>query len=376
MGCRRLTYYPNLSELKVVGSKKELTPKNSSQNLRSNNLYRYCGKEKDSESGLYYYGARYYAPWTCRFISTDPKSSAAPNLTPYHYTSNNPINRIDPDGMQDKESGGGQGNNTTTQNTQVHSVKRGDTFIGDDGKEYTASIDEVEVTGAKPITAEAAARIADNVYGGPDAAKLIDGWQKSDLQVPGVKFNNDDTGFQSALYERTNAEGVTEYAYAFAGTNDLKDAKEDAAQALGKDSPQYEQAARNARILSRELGDSNLTFVGHSLGGGLASAAALATGRNAITFNAAGLHQNTKDTNQLNMEDGTIDAFIIQGEFVDYTQRSLGLSTAEGTRHEIKASYVPQIPITGIDDKVRTIQRIHNHLMGTVIQKMQQQGIR
>ena len=34
--------------------------------------YRFCGKEKDDESGMYYYGARYYSPWLCRFISVDP----------------------------------------------------------------------------------------------------------------------------------------------------------------------------------------------------------------------------------------------------------------------------------------------------------------
>ena len=34
--------------------------------------YRYIGKEKDNESGLYYHGARYYAPWLCRWISSDP----------------------------------------------------------------------------------------------------------------------------------------------------------------------------------------------------------------------------------------------------------------------------------------------------------------
>lgn len=34
--------------------------------------YQYVGKERDEESGLYYYGARYYSPWIARFISCDP----------------------------------------------------------------------------------------------------------------------------------------------------------------------------------------------------------------------------------------------------------------------------------------------------------------
>jgi RHS repeat-associated protein len=34
--------------------------------------YRHSGKERDEASGLYYYGARFYAPWLARWTSTDP----------------------------------------------------------------------------------------------------------------------------------------------------------------------------------------------------------------------------------------------------------------------------------------------------------------
>jgi RHS repeat-associated protein len=57
--------------------------------------YRYVGKEKDSESGLYYYGARYYAAWTCRFISVDPKAQKYKDLSGYVYADNKPIMLID-----------------------------------------------------------------------------------------------------------------------------------------------------------------------------------------------------------------------------------------------------------------------------------------
>jgi len=62
--------------------------------------YRYVGKEKDNESGLYYYGARYYAAWTCRFVSVDPLAGEYPYLTPYNYAGNEPIGHLDIDGMQ------------------------------------------------------------------------------------------------------------------------------------------------------------------------------------------------------------------------------------------------------------------------------------
>ena len=46
--------------------------------------YRYTGKERDEESGLYYHRARYYAPWLGRWASCDPLGIAdGPNLFVY-----------------------------------------------------------------------------------------------------------------------------------------------------------------------------------------------------------------------------------------------------------------------------------------------------
>jgi RHS repeat-associated protein len=65
--------------------------------------YLYNGKELDEETGLYYYGARYYDPRTNIWASVDPLAENNPDKTPYHYVSNNPMNRIDPDGRDDFE---------------------------------------------------------------------------------------------------------------------------------------------------------------------------------------------------------------------------------------------------------------------------------
>lgn len=63
--------------------------------------YRYTGKERDEESGLYYHGARYYVPWIGRWISTDPLHSLSlPNA--YEFVKNNSIIKVDPDGKEDK----------------------------------------------------------------------------------------------------------------------------------------------------------------------------------------------------------------------------------------------------------------------------------
>lgn len=55
----------------------------------------------DEETGLYYYGARYYDPKTSVWISVDNFAERAPYQSAYVYSSNNPINRIDPDGNWD-----------------------------------------------------------------------------------------------------------------------------------------------------------------------------------------------------------------------------------------------------------------------------------
>jgi RHS repeat-associated protein len=58
--------------------------------------YKYQGKERDEESGLYYFGARYYSSWTCKFVSVD--KVVQPQQSSYCGMDNNPINKIDPTG--------------------------------------------------------------------------------------------------------------------------------------------------------------------------------------------------------------------------------------------------------------------------------------
>jgi len=67
---------------------------------------RFSGKERDTETGLDYFGARYYASNMGRFTSSDPKMISSQRLydpqqwNRYSYTRNNPLIYIDPDGME------------------------------------------------------------------------------------------------------------------------------------------------------------------------------------------------------------------------------------------------------------------------------------
>lgn len=63
------------------------------------NPYAYTGREFDRESGLYYYRARYFHPENGRFLQEDPVGGAG-GINLYEYVGNNPVNVIDPFGLQ------------------------------------------------------------------------------------------------------------------------------------------------------------------------------------------------------------------------------------------------------------------------------------
>jgi RHS repeat-associated protein len=60
--------------------------------------YLFNSKERDEETGLYYYGSRYLDPETALWYGVDPLAMKYPDYSPYVYATNNPIRFIDPDG--------------------------------------------------------------------------------------------------------------------------------------------------------------------------------------------------------------------------------------------------------------------------------------
>jgi len=83
-------YYPfGVSSLFVQRGQSEVSKKR----------YRYLNKEKDEESGFYYFGLRYYIPWLGRWCSPDPAGVVDGNNL-FVYVKNNPLKYTDPNGTK------------------------------------------------------------------------------------------------------------------------------------------------------------------------------------------------------------------------------------------------------------------------------------
>ena len=140
------------------------------------------------------------------------------------------------------------------------------------------------------------ARLAQAAYETGDP--IPDGWRKVDaeeLKRLGIDPSELDTGngMQASLYQ--NADG--KYVLAFRGTEPDRQRFLDVSNDilggtnfnLGMTSPQVLNAIALSTKVAKAVGPENVDFTGHSLGGELASVAAIATGGQAVTFNAAGV---------------------------------------------------------------------------------------
>jgi hypothetical protein len=212
-------------------------------------------------------------------------------------------------------------------------------------------------------------------------------------------------GFKAVLYKDFAAKEDNTYILAFAGTDDTAgemlhkqgfDWAENLWQGLGWDTFQYQyamQAATAIQVAMESLVEQGASFTttGHSLGGGLASAASVVTGAPGITFNAAGLHTNTlrqfigdpialeTALQRYNQANGLITAFHVDFDFLTTLQvfgSLAGLPTALGTPVALDgpydlqagAAFVIAISVPGILGAVPLAgTEVQAHLMPAVL---------
>jgi hypothetical protein len=131
--------------------------------------------------------------------------------------------------------------------------------------------------------------------------------------------------FRARVYV-TGAGADAKYVVTMRGSVTGADWRSNFQQGLGISTDHYRKALAIGQQLAKFGGNANITIAGHSLGGGLASAAAIASGRDAATFNASGLSRATLNQAQ-NIHNGAgvsrsaqVNAYFVRGDILSTIQ--------------------------------------------------------
>jgi hypothetical protein len=161
-----------------------------------------------------------------------------------------------------------------------------------------------------------------------------------------AKLEPKDSKFRAAVFK--DADG--NYIVSYKGTSEGIDWWHNLEQGTIGKSDYYTRAKDIGRSASEEVGQEgvkSVKFVGHSLGGGLASAASHATGQPATTYNAAGLHILNR---RWFRADPAIDAVSVKGELLTTIQRNSPAAEAVGTPYELDAAPTKAQPLAQAAD--------------------------
>ena len=68
--------------------------------ITAHSSHTFSAKERDAETGLSYFGSRYYSSDLSIWLSVDPMSDKYPSFSPYVYCADNPVKLVDPNGEE------------------------------------------------------------------------------------------------------------------------------------------------------------------------------------------------------------------------------------------------------------------------------------
>ncbi len=309
--------------------------------------YGFQNQEKDNEikgeGNSLNYEFRMHDPRLGRFFAIDPLEAKYPQWTPYQFSGNQVISTAELEGLEPEIDV-----NEAKEGVQYQAADKGSKASLKDRIIYNWKIN-VSASGSRAWVADG------TIYTGPTKEEYAN--MSSDAYEANVKTNKigsaapftdyklfmkynlgeKNLGFKAATYVRT-IDGVNFWVLAYAGSDDLEDALDDFRAGTGRPSGQITLAIVTAQAVHNAIKDfgpgNNLTFTGHSLGGGLAAAAAYVTNLKATTFNAMGITPTTALFHGLNTENEMklINAYIIQNEIVNAGQ----YSKADGVHHIVK----------------------------------------
>jgi hypothetical protein len=144
--------------------------------------------------------------------------------------------------------------------------------------------------------------------------------RRADLK-PDSKDNKIPSNFKAEIYVPMNLRFCEPMpaVLVFKGTDpNIEDVLNNLEQGTDFDSDYYRQAVQLGRKLMKA--QKPIVIVGHSLGGGLASACAHTCGKDSWTFNAAGLHPNTIERYGETPIPTKIEAYRHEGEILTAVQ--------------------------------------------------------
>lgn len=279
----------------------------------------FTGHEHVDGLGVIHMNGRIYDPKLGRFLQADPivqNIIIGQNLNRYSYVLNNPLKYTDPSGYEVPlvrevvQIVGNLLNSIFSYQDEYDEISLPQGVPGWNGAIAEGAVSEAysKFNGPKPPrgrwTNDLRVAAAGDTYSKQTDGKFENGnWTRLDksaamaadaaynmdgglLGVLGIEYDPRD-GFSATLVLTQDG-----FMLAFRGSEfELEDWLANGQQGLlGLPASQYDQAVELAQDVEQALGKGNVIYVGHSLGGGLASAAASAMDGKAIVFNPAGLN--------------------------------------------------------------------------------------